>query len=137
MKFDNDGFKVYGDVTFRGMCPTEVNEQRAFFSWIRREFPEYGAIATHIRNEGVRSYGQATMHKLDGMVKGASDIIIPCSPPFVCEVKRRDHTKSKWQTGQQEYLQSTTSLGAFACVALGFEAAKAAFLDYLKENSDV
>ena len=65
------------------------------------------------------------------MVKGAADVIIPASPAFVCEIKRRDHTKSQWQDGQQEYLNAAQKAGAFVCVALGADAAWEAFDDWL------
>ncbi len=38
-------------------------------------------------------------------------------------MKRRDHTQSAWQDGQIEYLTAAQEAGAFACVALGHEAA--------------
>ena len=66
------------------------------------------------------------------MTKGASDIIIPGSPAFVCELKRRDHTKSRWEDGQQEYLTAAQDAGAFVCIALGADAAMEAFNDWLR-----
>ena len=57
------------------------------------------------------------------MTPGASDIIIPGNPSFVCELKRRDHTKSTWQPKQLEYLEAAKENGSFVCVALGWEAA--------------
>ena len=65
------------------------------------------------------------------MVTGAVDIIIPGRPAFVCELKRRDHTKSVWQKGQLNYLRIAQELGSFACVALGADAAEEAFGKYL------
>lgn len=65
------------------------------------------------------------------MATGASDVVIPGAPAFVCELKRRDHTKCTWQGGQQEYLRASQDAGAFACVALGWEAAWQAFGDWL------
>tara|TARA_R110000868_G_scaffold82206_1_gene232214 strand:- start:597 stop:833 length:237 start_codon:yes stop_codon:yes gene_type:complete len=75
---------------------------------------------------------QAARHKAEGMTPGAADVIIPGSPAFVCEIKRRDHTKSRWQDGQVEYLEACAKAGAFVCVALGGDAAGNAFEDYLK-----
>lgn len=41
-------FRVYGDLSFRGKCPVESQEQVTFFSRIRREFPDsYGRLAIH------------------------------------------------------------------------------------------
>ena len=122
MKFP-DGIPVYGDQLFRGKCPTENVEQASFFNRLRREYPiSWGLIALHPRNEGLKEKGQFSTvlkHKAEGMTPGAADIIIPASPSFVCEMKRRDHTQSHWQEGQIEYLEAASAAGAFACVALG------------------
>lgn len=127
MKF-NDEISVFGDVKFRGDCPLESNEQKAFVKYVRTCHPKtYGAIIVHNRNEGKRSFQQAARFKADGMTKGASDIMIPASTPFVCEMKRADHTKSSWKDGQQEYLLAAKDCGAFSCLALGLDGAIAAF----------
>ena len=125
MKFQND-ILVYGDMNFRGDCKSESIEQISFVNWVRQT-TEYGDLIIHIRNEGKRSYLQATKHKIEGLCSGASDIIIPTVMPFVCELKRKDHTKSKWQDGQKEFLLRAKEQGAFACVALGNDGAKEAF----------
>ena len=135
MKFHPD-IPVYGDITFRGECPSETVEAVTFFAKLRREYPEsYGKIATHIRNEGLRTYHQAAKQKSEGMTKGASDILIPAAIAFVCELKRQDHTKSKWQDGQQEYLLESKKQGAFVCVALGYVGAYKAFNFWIKKKS--
>jgi hypothetical protein len=135
MKFHPD-MPVYGDITFRGDCPSESAEAVTFFAKLRREHPAtYGLIATHIRNEGLRTFYQATKQKSEGMTTGAPDIIIPASPAFVCELKRQDHTKSKWQDGQQEYLLEAQKQGAFVCVALGYVGAYEAFNCWIKKKS--
>jgi hypothetical protein len=130
MKFQKE-IRVYGDQSFRGECPTETAEQITFFNIVRRDFPEVGKIATHIRNEGVRTHNQAARQKAEGMTVGASDIIVPGCPAFVCEMKRQDHTKSRWQDGQIEYLLQAQENGAFVCVALGYVAAIEALKDWL------
>lgn len=126
-----DWLPVYGDTSFRGKCPKEDLEQVSFFNRLRGEYPDtWGMIALHPRNEGLKEKGQFSTvlkHKAEGMTKGAADVIIPASPSFVCEIKRRDHTLSHWQEGQQEYLQAAQAAGAFACVALGAVGAWEAF----------
>lgn len=122
-----DWLKVYGDQAFRGRCATESEEQIAFFDHIRLNHKQEAVLALHQRNEGKRSYAQAKWQKREGLTKGASDIIIPGLPSFVCELKRRDHTKSKWKDGQIEYLEAALKAGCFACVALGYQAAYEAF----------
>ena len=120
-------FLVFGDPSFRGKCPTEALEQVTFFAMLRREYPDtWGALAIHPRNEGLKEKGQfasVQRHAAEGMTKGAADIIIPGRPAFVCEMKRKDHTQSTWKDGQIEYLTAAHAAGAFACVALGYEAA--------------
>ena len=127
MRLNDLPVPVYGDVAFRGKCPTEAQEQVTFFAMLRRVYPTtWGALAVHPRNEGLKSGGQFTSvqrHAAEGMTKGAADIIIPGRPALVCEMKRRDHTRSAWQDGQIEYLAAAQEAGAFACVALGHQAA--------------
>lgn len=130
MKFD-PWIKVYGDASYRGDCPIESAEQITFFNKLRRFFPDdLGLIAVHPRNEGKRDFRKVAKEKAEGMTKGASDIIIPGCPSFVCELKRRDHTKSAWEDGQREYLKAAQDNGAFVCVALGWEAAWQALEDW-------
>lgn len=118
---------IYGDMKFRGKCPVEAQEQVTFFARLRKQYPTtWGALALHPRNEGLKTGGQfsAVMrHNAEGMTPGAADIIIPARVSFVCEMKRRDPTICKWQDGQREYLRTAQEAGAFACVALGVDAA--------------
>ena len=121
------GVLIFGDTRFRGACPKEDIEQVTFFSRLRREYPDtWGMIAIHPRNEGLKVRGQigsVARHKAEGMTPGAADIVIPGRVSFVCEMKRRDHTKSQWQDGQEDYLAAVAGCGGFACVALGVDAA--------------
>ena len=122
-----DWLAVYGNLNFRGDCPTESAEQITFFGSLRAEYPDtLGLLAIHPKNEEKRKgkqFQQLDRDKAMGLSPGASDIIIPGSPAFVCEMKRQDPTKSKWQKGQQEYLWAAKNQGAFTAVALGWEAA--------------
>ena len=134
MKFP-DWLKIYGDQSFRGECQTETSEQIAFFTELKRKYPHLHAIAIHPKNEGKRMKGQfqqLAKDKAMGLNVGSADIIIPASPAFVCELKRKDHTKSKFQAGQVEYLANCQKIGAFVCVALGYEAAMQAVDEYMK-----
>ena len=134
MKFPPD-IPVYGDVKYRGDCPTEGAEQVTFFNRLRAAYPDtLGKIAIHPRNEGKRHHAAVWREKAEGMTPGASDIIIPGCPAFVCELKRRDHTKSSWQPGQREYLQIAQQYGSFACVALGVDAAWQALTHWIEEQ---
>lgn len=117
MKFPT-WLRVIGNTDFRGDCPSETAELVTFFNQIRKT--DLGCIALHIRNEGKRSHNQTMRQKVEGLIPGAPDIIIPGNPTFVCELKRQDHTKSRWQKGQVEYLKAAQNNGAFVCVALGY-----------------
>lgn len=132
MKFP-DNLIVYGDKSYRGPCPTESLEQVTLFNRLRARWPDtIGKIAIHPRNEGKRHHAAVRREKAEGMTPGASDIIIPGCPAFVCELKRRDHTKSRWEDGQPEYLEAAQQAGAFTCVALGADAAMQAIADWMK-----
>lgn len=136
MKFP-EWLKVYGDQSFRGDCPNESPEQMAVFRHIRKKYPDtLGLIALHPKNEQKlkgKQFNRLGIDKAMGFCKSASDIIIPGSPSFVCELKRLDHTKSKWQDGQLEYLDAAYNQGAFVCVALGALGAIQAIEEWLKQ----
>ena len=124
---------IFGDTTYRGPCPHESVEQITFFNFLRYQYPKtYGLIAIHPRNEGARHHAQTIRHKAEGLAPGAADIILPGAPTFVLEMKRKDHTKSKWQPGQIEYLEACKEAGAFVCVALGHKAAYDALEEWRK-----
>lgn len=139
MKASDCPVPIYGDVKWRGDCPKEEVEQSSFFNKLRKEYPDtWGILAVHPRNEGQLRGGQfraIIKHKSEGMSPGAADILIPGSPAFVCEMKRRDITKSAWQDGQQSYLTAAHNAGAFACVALGAHAAWDAFQEWLSSQA--
>lgn len=130
----------YGDQSFRGDCPREDQEQISIVNRVRKEYPtSYGLIAFHPRNEGLKQHGQFSSvlkHKAEGSLKGVSDLIIPGNPTLVIEIKRRDHTKSKWQDGQIEFLTAAQNAGAFVCVALGAVAAWEAFEEWRSRNEN-
>lgn len=134
MKFP-PGLPVYGNQKWRGKCPIESAEQITFFNWLRLQHKNtYGRIAIHPRNEGKRTASQTQREKAEGMTTGAADIVIPGCPALVLEMKRRDHTQSKWEDGQPEYLEAAQKAGAFVCVALGWEAAREAFNEWLSNH---
>lgn len=122
---------LYGDPAFRGKCPSEQLEQVTFFNRIRKQYPDtWGVLATHPRNEGDRTYGQVAREKAEGLTTGASDIIIPGRRSFVCELKRRDRTQCALKDEQEKYLLAAIEAGAFACIALGVDAAWMAFEEW-------
>lgn len=134
MKFP-EWLRVFGDTEYRNKkCPKESAEQITFFNTLRREYPELGLIAIHPRNEGKRTVNQTQRQKAEGMTAGAADIIIPGAPAFVCELKRRDHTLCHWEDEQLKYLATAQTMGAFVCVALGYEAALEALQEWIGQK---
>ncbi len=131
MKF-NDNIKVFGDIKFRDKnCPKEEIEQITFFNQLKKLHPDVAELATHVKNEGRKSVGQAVKDARNGLNQGFADIIIVGHPMCLIEMKRKDHTRSHWQKNQQEKLLIAQDKGAFACVALGYIAALEAVEEWL------
>lgn len=125
---------VFGDPKFRGVCPKETADHITAVGMIKERHPDLFSIMIHPKNEGKRTGRQAMLERQAGSInKGASDFVFPCSPALVIELKRKDHTQSRWQEGQIEYLTNCQSLGAYACVALGWEAVIEA-IEWFKAN---
>lgn len=122
---------LWGDPKWRGKCPLEAVEQVSWFNQVRKHHPDsYGAIATHVRNEGLRTQGQFSSvikHSAEGLVVGAADILVPTRIPLVIEMKRKDASRSTLSDEQAKYLLAAQSLGAYSCVTLGAVAAWEAF----------
>lgn len=117
---------VYGDTSYRDPnCPKEGKEHTTLLNQVRRRWPELFAVVLHPKNEGKRTARQAEIDKMYGAIKtGASDIVIPCSPPLAIELKRKCPVASHDVTPEQiDYIRHFVSLGGKACVALGWEAA--------------
>lgn len=129
--------RVYGDQKYRDKkCPYEANEQVTFVNRVREAYPNtFGKILLHPKNEGQKKDGEfaaiAKDKAMGHLTLGASDIIIPGSPAFVCELKRRDVTLCEITDDQIKYLAAAQAVGAFACIALGADAATEAFNDWL------
>lgn len=125
--------KVYGDTSYRGDCRSENAEQKDCFGRLKERYPELYKIAIHPKNEGKRDGKQSSFDKVTGALNtGASDIIIPTG--FVCELKRRDHTKCCLTKPQIEYLESAQDDGAFACIALTADDFEDALKDWLESR---
>ncbi len=126
-----DGTKIEISVfggNFRGPCPLEAAEQVTVINYIRKKCPN----VLHPRNEGKRNRNQIELEKAEGLIAGASDVIIPGSPSFVCELKRKDRTKSTVSKVQIDFLKWCKELGCFVCVAYGHKAALEAFNDWYR-----
>lgn len=131
------GIMVYGDTGLRNPdCAREDAELITFMSWLAREYPQFPAI--HVKNEKKRQGKQfqelAAERKKHSVVKGWPDITIAGFPTLFIELKRIDHTLCSVDKDQVSFLQRAGDVDCWAVVALGYKAAQAAFLDWLKEN---
>ena len=125
--------EVYGDKKFRDKnCPSEDAEQVTIFNQLRLNYPDLAKLATHIKNEGLKTKATAAKDAINGLNAGFSDIVIIGTPVFVCELKRADFTKSKASSDQQEFLINASNSGAFACIALGHKGFFLALQEWIK-----
>lgn len=123
--------KVYGDLTHRDTkCPKEDSEVQTIVNQVRKRYPH--VLFTHIKNEGKRTKAQMDFDKSMGLLGGVSDLVFFGSPMMVMEVKRKDHTLSKWQPYQQEFLIETQKQGVVSCVVFGWTAGMEAVEDWLR-----
>ena len=121
---------VYGK-SIKGCKIHESAHSITFFNTLRIKHPEYAKACFHVRNEGKRTQQQIEREKAEGFLTGVSDIILPGSPSFVCELKSQS-TSARITDEQIKFLLAAQACGSFVCVALGYEAAWQAFNDWLK-----
>ncbi len=137
---------VFGDLTFRGDCNKEDSDLASLFAHVRFNHPEYASLIFHPETEmpvnGGGSYAYHAKSKAKGRLDGLADIVcLPIAknaPAFVCELKRVDISKSLASKKRKEHFLNQLHLlseqkdhGAFACVALGYDAAVEAFEQYV------
>ena len=122
---------MYGDLTYRNpKCKEEHEEQQTIVNQVRKRYPEL--LFTSVKNEGKRTPNQVAYDKSMGMTAGVSDLVFFGNPTLCLEVKRQDHTKSKWKPMQEPFLIKAKEQGAMACVCFGWEAGMEAVEDWLK-----
>lgn len=131
-----ENIPVFGDTEYRGKCPKESIEQITFVNELRRSYPHtYGRLLVHVKNESKRSgkqFWELERDKAMGFSPGCPDIIIPSDICLLMELKRKDHTQSRLEEDQINYLLAAQSNGAFSCVALGYTGAMQAFNAWIK-----
>lgn len=125
---------VFGDVV-KGCKVSETMHMVTFFNTLRREYPQYGCIAIHVRNESKRTQNQVERERAEGLIKGACDIILPGNPTLCIELKSQSRTATV-SDEQITYLLAAQKAGAFACIALGYTGAMQAFKHWLSIKSD-
>lgn len=130
MKIDKN-IRFYGDLDFRDKNSAKEDlVVQTIVNQVRKRYPY--VLFTHIKNEGKRTKAQMDFDKSMGLLGGVSDLVFFGNPMMVMEVKRKDHTLSKWQPYQQEFLIETQKQGVFSCVVLGWEAGMEAVEDWLR-----
>lgn len=145
---DELGVEIVGDVNYRGECKAEDADLASFFAWVRYEYPILRHFIFHAETEfnptSATSYTYHAKSKAKGRLDGIADIIcLPISngaPAFLCELKRCDISKSLASKKRKQHfenqlmlLSSQKSASNVAIVALGFDAAKAAFIEYVEK----
>ncbi len=75
----------------------------------------------HVKNEGIRTMIQAKpgIRRAVWMLEQLTSCCSRVATELVIKMKRRDHTETKWQYGQVEFLEACEINGAVVCVALG------------------
>lgn len=132
MKFE-PWMNVFGDQSFRGNCPKEDYVLSSFIAHVRRVYPDtYGLVAFHPKNEGKRTGAQSKADSIKGLTKGVCDVVIIGNPVLCLEIKRQDHTQSKWSGPEQvAFLKQSLAGGAYVAVSLGYDASIQAFEHWL------
>jgi hypothetical protein len=148
VRADELGIEIVGDAGFRGDCKQEDADLASFFAWVRFTYPQYVNFIFHAETEfnptSATSYAYHAKSKAKGRLDGIADIIcLPISkgaPAFMCELKRVDISKSLTSKKRKEHfykqiliLSSQQEAGNIAIVALGFESAKYAFIEYVEK----
>lgn len=121
--------KIFGKTEGTGF-PHEDNELMTFINQVRKKYSKESELMTHIKNEGKRNVFQYQKDKAKGLNSGFADIVIIGNPTFVCELKSKNYG-SKPSKKQMDFLNSASDVGAFACVAYGYDNAMLAFKEWL------
>ena len=133
MKID-PRIKVYGSLDYRNpKTAKEDQEAQTIVNQVRKRYPHI--LFMHIKNEGKKTKAQADFDRSMGMMAGASDFIFLGNPTMCLELKRKDHTLSKWQPNQENFLIEAQQQGCFSVVCFGWEAGMEAIEDWLKIKS--
>ena len=116
----------FGDLPKATTNPAEDYVLSSLISRIRSVYPSsYGLVAFHVKNESKRTQGQIKADKIKGLTKGVSDLIVIGNPTLCMEIKKDN--SCRFESGQLEFLQQAQKGGAFVCLAIGYDGAKAAF----------
>lgn len=118
--------------------PREADEQEALFRWAAYEagrWPEL-RLLYHVPNGGSRNLVEAARLKAQGVRPGVPDICLPVARAglhgLYIELKRR--RGGRLSGDQRAWIEALRRAGYRALVCEGFDAARAAILEYLEED---
>ena len=117
-------------------APTEAQEQRDLFRWAqlaRGRYPEL-QLMYHIPNEGRRSTITGARMKAEGMKPGVPDICLPVArgPYHALYIEMKRTRASRVSEDQRAWLAKLMRVGNKAIVCRGWDAARAAIIEYLE-----
>ena len=93
---------------------SEHLEQAEFVSWMRKTYPEHRVFA--IPNGGARAKSVAMSLKVEGVVKGVPDLMVPSLKLFI-EMKRTNNSVVSEE--QQDWIKYLNSVGYTAKICYG------------------
>lgn len=115
----------------------ERNLQQDCAQWLKKQLYDRGEpqLAYHIANERKANPQQHMRLKLQGVLKGVSDICLPLKSRefsgIYCELKTKSGSPSK---EQKEFLAGVSAEGYLAVVVNDFDTFKEVFTEYLNNR---
>ena len=106
---------------------SEHEEQREFVAWFRRAYP--GVLIAAIPNGGKRSRHVAQQLKVEGVVAGMPDLVIPALRLWI-EMKRE--SGGALSRSQRDVINYLLSVGYDVFVCHGCEEAKNKVTEFIK-----
>lgn len=129
------GALVYKQAIQPESCNKEADEQKNAVAWVKENYPEYFTMFFAVTNDSSISVQHMQESVRMGLKSGPSDLFCakasPLYPAGGFEMKRRMVSKSKTYPAQNDFALAMEADGKFGCICYGFEAFKAAFLDYI------
>ena len=102
------------------MKHTESKTQSACVRWFRYQYPQYAKLLISVPNGVATTATQGRILKAEGMVAGASDLLLLLpnkSHPFLCiefKTEKTENTKKGYQSKEQKEWQHAVEEYAFA-----------------------
>lgn len=119
------------------LTPSEAQEQKALFEWAAYNVRRYPALELmyHIPNGGSRNPIEAHNLKAQGVKPGVPDICLPVPrmhyTALYIELKRR--SGGRVSDAQRGWIAALNRVGCRAVVCYGWEEARDAILEYLRQ----